>query len=142
MKSVAPFRSASSRCTLIKPPQLAVSWGVVPHGTLWGVAGVLYGLAESPGDWTGYRDQQLGAIEHPMTRPRDSLVRMLMIFWSQDQHGLSSRPWPNSLQYGSVQPQRSWMPKNSKLENIHLSTMKNSVFDVFVASRFAWTPMG
>ena len=38
---------------------------MVPHGTLWGVTGALYGLAESPGDWTDYRDQQLGAIEHP-----------------------------------------------------------------------------
>ena len=37
----APRRSASSQCTLIKPPQMVVSLGVAPHGTLWEVTGAL-----------------------------------------------------------------------------------------------------
>ena len=48
----APKRSAAHRVTLVKPPQLVVQLGIVPPGTMWAAEGALYGLRESPEDWT------------------------------------------------------------------------------------------
>eukprot|EP00435_Cladocopium_sp_Y103_P050026 s1483_g15.t1 len=59
----APRRATTSRSTLIRPPQLAVSLGLISPDTLWEVTGALYGLAESPGDWTDHRDRELRALE-------------------------------------------------------------------------------
>ena len=60
VKSVAPFRSASSRCTLIKPPQLAVSLGGGPAwnsvGSYWcalWIGRVAWGLDGLSGSATG-----------------------------------------------------------------------------------------
>ena len=60
VKSVAPFRSASSRCTLIKPPQLAVSLGGGPTwnsvGSYWcalWIGRVAWGLDGLSGSATG-----------------------------------------------------------------------------------------
>ena len=55
----APKRSAAHRVTLVKPPQLAVQLGIVPPGTMWAAEGALYGLRESPEDWTCHRNQCL-----------------------------------------------------------------------------------
>ena len=55
----APKRSAAHRVTLVKPPQLVTQLGVVPPGTMWAAEGALYGLRESPEDWTCHRNQCL-----------------------------------------------------------------------------------
>ena len=54
----APKRSAH-RVTLVKPPQLVTQLGIVPPGTMWAAEGALYGLRESPEDWTCHRNQCL-----------------------------------------------------------------------------------
>ena len=55
----APKRSPAHRATLAKPPQLVVQLGIVPPGTMWAAEGALYGLRESPEDWTCHRNQCL-----------------------------------------------------------------------------------
>ena len=135
VKSVAPFRSASSRCALIKPPQLAVT-------------GAHYGLAESPGDWTDYRDQQLRAMEHQgqlwlmwlQQAAESKLWRIMLDDSSQGSLGtyvddflVSGSAWiveqtlakiASIWECSSPEVLDSWMLKNSRLENIHLNTIK------------------
>ena len=55
----APRRAAAHRTTLVRPPGLAVALGLIGEDVRWRVIGALYGLSESPGDWTSHRNGEL-----------------------------------------------------------------------------------
>ena len=45
--------------TLIKPPHVVTKLGIVPEGCLWEAQGALYGLRESPEDWSQHRNLKM-----------------------------------------------------------------------------------
>ena len=58
----APKRSQAHRVTLVRPPRMLVQLGVVPEHHLWQATGALYGLRESPEDWTQHRNSKMRAM--------------------------------------------------------------------------------
>ena len=55
----APKRSRAFRTTLVRPPKLVTQLGLIKGGTWWEATGALYGLRESPEDWTQYRNHTM-----------------------------------------------------------------------------------
>ena len=62
----APKRPQAHRVTLVRPLQL----GVVPEHHLWQATGALYGLRESPEDWTQHRNSEM---RHEVDAPQQML---------------------------------------------------------------------
>lgn len=55
----APRRAARTRTTLVRPPALLFQLGLLEPNTWWRVDGALYGLPESPADWTTHRNIEM-----------------------------------------------------------------------------------
>ena len=52
----APRLERGGRTTLVDPPMLLQKMGITKPGEVWKVTGALYGLCESPHDWSVHRD--------------------------------------------------------------------------------------
>lgn len=61
----APRRQTPGRITIVSPPSIARECQVLEFGSdeYWVVCGALYGLVESPADWSCYRDDTVRSIE-------------------------------------------------------------------------------
>ena len=62
----APRRSVAKRVTVGIPPKIVTDMNLVPHGQRWIIHQALYGLTESPGDWSAHRDSELGGLQWSM----------------------------------------------------------------------------
>ena len=71
----APKRSVKTRTTLVQPPRLLVELGLAQQGEWWSVQGALYGLVESPKDWSVHRDQELPLLRWSVNRVQYKLVQ-------------------------------------------------------------------
>ena len=49
--------------TVLKPPAVLLQKGVVSQDTLWSVNKAVYGLVESPADWSDYRDKEIAGMQ-------------------------------------------------------------------------------
>ena len=72
----APKRSVKTRTTLVQPPRLVVELGLARAGEWWSVQGALYGLVESPKDWSVHRDQELPLLRWNINGAQYKLVQM------------------------------------------------------------------
>ena len=59
----APRLEKGGRVTLVDPPMLLEKMGITKPGEVWRVTGALYGLCESPHDWSMHRDKVLQGLE-------------------------------------------------------------------------------
>ena len=60
----APLQSKrSQRVVVLRPPKVLITAGIVPEGSLYLIEKALYGLAESPQDWSAERDSRLKTLE-------------------------------------------------------------------------------
>ena len=71
----APKRSVKTRTTLVQPPRLLVELGLAQQGEWWSVQGALYGLVESPKDWSVHRDQELPLLRWSVDGVQYKLVQ-------------------------------------------------------------------
>ena len=71
----APKRSVKTRTTLVQPPRLLVELGLAQQGEWWSVQGALYGLVESPKDWSVHRDQELPLLRWSVNGVQYKLVQ-------------------------------------------------------------------
>ena len=62
----APRRTATKRITIGMPPKIVTDMELVPKGQKWIIHQALYGLTESPGDWSAHRDAELSVLEWSM----------------------------------------------------------------------------
>ena len=62
----APRRTATKRITIGMPPKIVTDMDLVPKGQRWIIHQALYGLTESPGDWSAHRDGELNILEWSM----------------------------------------------------------------------------
>eukprot|EP00434_Breviolum_minutum_P025704 symbB.v1.2.022715.t1/scaffold2026.1/size92022/4 len=62
----APRRTATKRITIGMPPRIVTDMDLVPKGQRWIIHQALYGLTESPGDWSAHRDGELSILEWSM----------------------------------------------------------------------------
>ena len=62
----APRRTATKRITIGMPPKIVTDMDLVPKGQRWIIHQALYGLTESPGDWSAHRDGELSILEWSM----------------------------------------------------------------------------
>ena len=71
----APRRESNQRATVIIPPSIVRSSGVLRQGCneRWLVCKALYGLLEGPKDWAVFRDQQLKAMSWQSTTTGETL---------------------------------------------------------------------
>jgi len=49
--------------TVLKPPAVLFQKGVVSQDTLWSVNKAVYGLVESPADWSDYRNKEIAVMQ-------------------------------------------------------------------------------
>ncbi len=59
----APRLEKGGRITLVDPPMLLQKMGITKPGEVWRVTGALYGLCESPHDWSIHRDSVLQGLK-------------------------------------------------------------------------------
>ena len=59
----APRLEKGGRITLVDPPMLSQKMGITKPGEVWRVTGALYGLCESPHDWSIHRDKVLQGLK-------------------------------------------------------------------------------
>ena len=52
-------RLDQERLLVCKPPQLYVECGLASPGERWLISGAMYGLQESPRDWSCFRDSRM-----------------------------------------------------------------------------------
>lgn len=71
----APRRTASKRITIGDPPRIVKDMGLVPRGQKWIIHQALYGLQESPGDWSAHRDAELQKMRWSVNGERHQFVK-------------------------------------------------------------------
>ena len=59
----APRAEKAGHVTLIDPPAVLVSMGVIPKSESWLCTGAIYGLTQSPHDWGMYRDEMFRSFK-------------------------------------------------------------------------------
>lgn len=62
----APRRTATKRITIGVPAKIVTDMELVRKGQRWIIHQALYGLTESPGDWSAHRDGELAVLQWSM----------------------------------------------------------------------------